>query len=740
VVGDVVVMAVVLTAPVRWLEQTADLRSAGLVLVAAAVAVVVTGFLPPDRWVQRLVVELVPGAAAALVAGGLAGAWVAVAVVLCDWAVRGRPPLPFVPAGCWAARLPALVLSPFAFWLSGFGGSAVPILVVLVVAVVATAAIGWLAPDRHRVRRWVGSAWHRTRAAYAEPGAHLGIATVGAVLWVIANIVWFQVNRADRLWDHEELTYAQNVAFFASQEGDVPWAGLFAGHYGPMQALLGAPWQWLSGVDQATVVWVNIVLTAVTGVLVYRLVCRLADGAAGLVAGALVLLTPGMLENARGALTMVPATTFFTLALAALVAGRGLSRWRWAAVAGVAVGCMSLSRPMSVAFAPGLIVPAMVWSLRVGTPVRTIVRNGAIAAAGGISVSLWWWAFAYRQVFDYLSTGAQDVATGTPLEVLDHRLYELEAYLGPIAFPRALGYSAYAAATAFVVLFVFGWLRGRRATAVDVPAVRVGAGWSTEPSGSSTGSMGGSTADASSLQLWPIWAGVVLNLFVSLASNTIGWLMLPLVPWVVVAAVAGARRWLGRVGWAAWVAVVLVPVVVLAVLTSTISATPGNRFTWCMEPWQQTSACVIEDRTDAAEWKQAIDRITEDALAVQDELLALGRGQHRIGVAARDHIVLPAAFRLQAWVEHGRGVNDDTFVSGDTLGAGAEAAFLREAGVVVVSPDVEPWVLFSEMVDPDALGARLSGTGFAPCLDVELPDGRVVQILVREPVPRSTCD
>lgn len=580
----------------------------------------------------------------------------------------------------------------------------------------------------------------RVAGAYAEPGAHLGVATVGVVVWVVANAVWFQVHRGARLWDHEEMTYAQNVAHFAAQEGDYPWSGLFVAHYGPMQAMLGAPSQWLFGINEATVVWVNIGLTAITGLVVYWIVCRLADGAAGLVAGALVLLTPGMLENARGALTMVPATTFLTIALAAVVAGSGLRRWQWSVVAGVALGCMSLSRPMAIAFVPGLVVPAVVWSQRTGTPFGVMVRNGVVLGAAAVASSVWWWGLSYADVLDYLSVGAQGVATGDVFEVLDNRLYELEAYIGPIAFPSFLGYTVYTAGLAFAVLYLVDRRRARPPAIVRTPGDDAQAD-QTEGDRRKTGSLDEEAPQGPrTLPLWPVWAGVLLNLVVSLLSNTIGWLMLPLVPWIVVAAVAGVRRVLARGTWMVWVGIVLVPVAVLAVATSTLAVTPGNRFTWCMEPWQTTSACVIDDRAEAAAWKSDIRQITADALSIQDELVAQGREHYLIGVAARDHIVLPAAFRLQSWVDAGRGLDARTFVEGDTLSLGAYEEFVQEAGVVVVSPDVEPYVLYREMVDPDTLVTRLAGEGFAPCRAVELPDGRVVQIMVREPLPVGTCD
>ena len=122
-----------------------------------------------------------------------------------------------------------------------------------------------------------------------------------AAVWVVANVVWFERNRGSRLWDHEEVGYVRGVAQFGRlRSGSSMWDALHAGYTGPIQALLGAPSQWLFGVDQATVIWENVALTAVS-------VSRLRDGASpgrspgGIAAAALTLFVPGMLENARGA-------------------------------------------------------------------------------------------------------------------------------------------------------------------------------------------------------------------------------------------------------------------------------------------------------------------------------------------------------------------------------------------------------------------------------------------------------
>jgi hypothetical protein len=526
-----------------------------------------------------------------------------------------------------------------------------------------------------------------------------------------------------------------------------------------MHQLLGAPSQWLLGVDSATVIWENFVLTAVSALLVYAMVRRLADGRAAIVAIALMLLVPGMLENSRGALTMVPATTFGALALVAVVAGGGLSRWRWSALLGVAIGCMSLSRTMSIAFIPGLAVPAIVWSKTLGASRRVVVRNAVVAGVVAAVVSLWWWAINYDTVFDYLTVGSPGVATSNPFGVFASRVTELILYVGP---PRLL-----AAGITYLVL-----ARRRRpsapaATATSEPMVVLPGSYSEGVveeailvlSDASSGEVSdgahreshvesrwfqAETPVASldgrdlTLPLWPVWGAVGVSLLVSLVSKTLGWLMLPLVPWLAVAAVAGVRRRFDERSWRTWATVVVGVTALVALLSSTVWIKPGNRFTWCQEPIMKTSACPITSDAEAAAWRDDIDTIVDDTFDAHNALLTEGRTAS-VAIAARDHIVLPSSIQLGAELRHRWDFDAYRYFSSDLSSEAQLDEVRREADIVIVSPDVEPVVLTPEMYDPDELSGQLVGHGFAGCQTVELPDGRMVELIVREPVPTDAC-
>ena len=488
--------------------------------------------------------------------------------------------------------------------------------------------------------------------------------------WVIANVVWFQANRGAHLFDHEEVGYVRGVAHFGRlRQPASMWDDLHNGYTGPMQALLGAPSQWLFGASEATVFWENIALTAASVLLAYWMVRRLADGVAGLAAAALVLATPGMLENARGALTMVPATTFAVLALAALVVGGGLARLRWSFVFGAALGAMSLSRTMSIAFVPGLAVPAVVWSMTNRVPRAVVIRNGAIAGVTAVAVSIWWWAISYPQVFDYLKVGAANVETSGPAGIFVSRISELILYLSPVTILIAgVGYLVVRAGQDRRTRSAeSSAARSDHADVIDLVAIEADASAASVPSASSARAVDGSmtttvapvtdraparsrwieavgTATApcgvdAALPLWPIWAAVGTNVVVSLASNTVGWLMLPVAPWLIVAAVAGAWRRLDARAWRSWAVAVVGATVVAALVMSVVWVVPGNRFTWCWERIQHTSACPITSNDLAEPWRPDLDTIADDTFDLQQHPAHRGAAGLRSRWRRGDHLV-----------------------------------------------------------------------------------------------------
>ena len=133
-----------------------------------------------------------------------------------------------------------------------------------------------------------------------------------------------------------------------------------------------------------------------------------------------------------------------------------------------------------------------------------------------------------------------------------------------------------------------------------------------------------------------------------------------------------------------------------------------------------------------------LDAITDDAFALHEGLLTGGR-RGEVAIAARDHIVLPSSIQLAAELRHRWVVDAYRFFPLDQPPEAQFDELVRDADIVIVSPDVEPVVLTEAMYDPDELAGRLLGSGFVDCRSVTLPDGRVERTLVRAPPPAELC-
>lgn len=107
------------------------------VLVVVTLSTLVLALLPERQHLGRLAVAAVAGLALVLLYGVILAAWAALALVLVDWVVRRRAPLPALPAAPASAAAPVLVVLGAAAW----GGNERNIEHLMVVPVVAAALV-----------------------------------------------------------------------------------------------------------------------------------------------------------------------------------------------------------------------------------------------------------------------------------------------------------------------------------------------------------------------------------------------------------------------------------------------------------------------------------------------------------------------------------------------------------------------------------------------------------------------
>jgi hypothetical protein len=153
------------------------------------------------------------------------------------------------------------------------------------------------------------------------------------------------------------------------------------------------------------------VLTAFSVVLTlaaYGIGKRLAGAALGALAAVVVATLPGTFVFAREYVFALPAAALLSCAVFALLCSDGLRNRRWSIACGVAIGLMLLTRTMTVAFVPPLLVAAVVAAIGRGRVLgqgqmgRRAV-NLALLIFCTLVLAATWYLRNYEPVYEYLT-------------------------------------------------------------------------------------------------------------------------------------------------------------------------------------------------------------------------------------------------------------------------------------------------------------------------------------------------
>jgi len=168
----------------------------------------------------------------------------------------------------------------------------------------------------------------------------------------------------------------------------------------PLVPLLSAPLTAMDPMGTAPVlvlipfVWLLIVSS-------YSIYRRFASPWAAVAGTVVTAFLPGVLSYGRLLQFALPLTAVLTAALAALLASRRLTSWRWAVAFGVLTGLALLTRTVVLAMVPGLIIGAVVLAAR-HSPVRVWMRNLALALVATAIVAGPWYIKNRSAVAHYL--------------------------------------------------------------------------------------------------------------------------------------------------------------------------------------------------------------------------------------------------------------------------------------------------------------------------------------------------
>lgn len=169
---------------------------------------------------------------------------------------------------------------------------------------------------------------------------------------------------------------------------------------GPVVPLLTAPLTANNPMTTATVL-VEIPFMWLLIISADSIFRRVSGPKAALVGTVVTAFLPGVLSYARLLHFAVPLTAVLTAALAALLASRRLTSWKWALAFGVLTGLAPLTRTVGVSMVPGLVLAAVVVSAR-QAPVHVWVRNLMLALVAAAVVAGPWYLTNFSAVFGRL--------------------------------------------------------------------------------------------------------------------------------------------------------------------------------------------------------------------------------------------------------------------------------------------------------------------------------------------------
>jgi 4-amino-4-deoxy-L-arabinose transferase-like glycosyltransferase len=155
------------------------------------------------------------------------------------------------------------------------------------------------------------------------------------------------------------------------------------------------------GISIATQLTALAVLAAAS----FALARRVMEAHWAALAAGITIALPVVSDYSRIFHFAVPAAAFLTAAAWALACSDGLRRLRWATLAGFLLGCMVLSRTMTIAYLPGIGIAALVMATLSGDDRRRRLRSlAALVGAAAAVVATWMAPRAnYRAVIHYLA-------------------------------------------------------------------------------------------------------------------------------------------------------------------------------------------------------------------------------------------------------------------------------------------------------------------------------------------------
>ncbi|HEV2781502.1 MAG TPA: glycosyltransferase family 39 protein [Actinophytocola sp.] len=249
---------------------------------------------------------------------------------------------------------------------------------------------------------------------------------LASVVWLAVNVRWVAIYRQHGIVDVDEASYlslALNDHYAAVRDGFGGWVAAvwWPGISAPLVPALTSLQFFVTGTGPTVALAVPLFAGLATVLLTYGLANRLGGRALAWPALLLIATAPGVLLEARAYHFGVPAMAVAMAALYCLVRSERLSSTGFSVAFGVFLGLMPLTRTMTIAFAPGLVLAALL-QVTVGPDRRRRLIHCAVALAVAVGVASTWLVSSGPVVFRYLTEfgyGQQSAEYGTAAGVFN---------------------------------------------------------------------------------------------------------------------------------------------------------------------------------------------------------------------------------------------------------------------------------------------------------------------------------
>jgi hypothetical protein len=254
---------------------------------------------------------------------------------------------------------------------------------------------------------------------------HRLLLTVGTLALLVANVIWLWLHRHGGAMNIDEAGYLRMSIDDYNSLHHGGLGRLIATVKGQTQAPLVpmlASFAYLV-VGRPTIMsayFVQLFAYLIIIITVYSIGTLMANRWAGLTAALTVASVPIMIDYIHDYSFAVPAAAATTVAIWAALRSDRMQRLHFAILWGIALGTMSITRTMTIAYIPSLLLLAILHVIVSPQRKRSLMDVSCGLAAAGVVAGPWYWVQGYN-VWRYLTSfgyGAQSVEYGSARSLL----------------------------------------------------------------------------------------------------------------------------------------------------------------------------------------------------------------------------------------------------------------------------------------------------------------------------------